>query len=81
VSTSFSDQVEREYKYFEESRTVEIKNALEVYTGVKTEFCNKVSLLVDYSIIYMHDSNSLTQALRDWKDVISTLEAIHVEED
>ncbi|KAI8580083.1 hypothetical protein K450DRAFT_239293 [Umbelopsis ramanniana AG] len=60
VSTSFSDQVEREYKYFEESRTVEIKNALEGYTGVKTEF--------------------YTKALRDWKDVINTLEAIHVEE-
>ncbi|CAO3677714.1 unnamed protein product [Umbelopsis vinacea] len=60
VSTSFSDQVEREYKYFEESRTVEIKKALSSYTKAKTDFHSK--------------------ALRDWQDVINTLESIHVED-
>jgi hypothetical protein len=43
VSTSFSDQVEREYKYFEESRTVEIKKALSSYTEAKTDFHSKVN--------------------------------------
>lgn len=42
VATSFSDQVEREYKYFEESRTVEIKKALASYTEAKTDFHSKV---------------------------------------
>ncbi|KAG2185695.1 hypothetical protein INT44_002488 [Umbelopsis vinacea] len=29
------DQMEREYKYFEDLQTVEIKNALEGFTGAK----------------------------------------------
>ncbi|KAI9285051.1 hypothetical protein BC943DRAFT_360576 [Umbelopsis sp. AD052] len=31
------DQMDREYKYFEDLRTVEIKNALEGFTGAKNK--------------------------------------------
>ncbi|KAJ2961611.1 hypothetical protein NQZ79_g3120 [Umbelopsis isabellina] len=41
VSTSFSDQVEKEYQYFEQSRTVEIKDALASYTDAKCNFFSK----------------------------------------
>ncbi|KAM3586565.1 intercellular trafficking and secretion, variant 2 [Umbelopsis sp. WA50703] len=41
VTTSFSDQVEKEYQYFEQSRTVEIKNALASYTDARCNFFSK----------------------------------------